>query len=139
MTMQRAIAVLLLTAACTDAQPCTSNCPPVEGVWFLQYLAPELPCDGGTAAAPPTTVSFTRQGSVLKGAIDGIELNGTIYDSFDLTLHGQMIGGGETISVSAHYKAGATGDAGSDQLTDGRLSRETSGCRDSRRFTGARF
>lgn len=136
--MTKRLALLSLLAGCTDAMPC-STCPPIEGTWFLQYLAPDFPCDGGMPAAPPPTVSFTREGSVLRSAIDGIALTGTLYDTYDFSLNGQMPGGGEVVSMRGTYKPASRSDAGDDTLVGGRLSRDRSDCRDDRRFTGARY
>ncbi len=131
--------LLWLAAACGNSQPCSTTCPPVEGVWFLQFIAPVFPCDGGTAGEPPATVSFTREGSVLRGAVDGVELRGTVYDTFDFTLNGTMPGGGREISLRGRYVPASTSDGGNDSITNGNLVRSTSACRDDRRFTGARY
>lgn len=134
------VAVSLSTAllSCTDSQPC-SDCPPMEGTWFFQYLAPDFPCDAGVLADPPATVSFTREGSVMRSAIDGIQLSGTLYDTFEFSLNGQMPGGGLTISMRGSYKPSTRSDAGDETLYSGRLARSTDRCRDDRRFTGARY
>ena len=130
--------LVLLLVACPDAQPCV-QCPPVEGVWFLQYLVPDFPCDGGALPAPAPTVQFTREGSVLRGAIDGVALSGSVYDTFDFTLNGQKPGGGLSISLRGKYNPASRADAGDETIYDGRLLRSTSQCSDDRRFTGARY
>ncbi len=128
--------VFLLGLACTDSLPC-SDCPAVEGVWFLQYVAPDFPCDAGALAAPPATVSFTREGSVMRTAIDGVQMSGTLYDTFDFQLGGQQPGGGLFVQLRATYVGGAAD--GGETLVGGRLARSTDQCRDDRRFTGARY
>lgn len=130
--------LVLLVLSCTDAQPCV-QCPTVEGVWFLQYIAPDFPCDGGVLPAPPSTVQFTREGSVLRGAIEGVPLSGSVYDTFDFTLNGQNPGGGLTVSLRGKYNPATRADAGDETIYDGRLLRSTSQCREDRRFTGARY
>ena len=130
--------LLLLAMSCTDSQPC-ADCPPVEGTWFLQYIAPDFPCDGGVLAAPPATVAFTREGSVMRGAIEGVQVSGTLYDTYDFSLNGQLPGGGLTISMRGRYNPSTRADAGDETLYDGRLLRSTAACRDDRRFTGARY
>ena len=138
--MRKAVRLLLLVVAgCPgDGSPCVS-CPAIEGVWFVQYLAPDFPCDGGTPGAPANTLQLTREGSMVRSVIDGIAVSGTLYDTFDFTLNGQMPGGGETISLRATYKPPSKADAGDSQLVSGRLGRITGACDDERRFTGARF
>ena len=131
------LAILLLAVSCSEGQPCT-DCPPIEGTWFLQYVAPDFPCDGGTLAAPQMTVSFTREGSVVRAAIDGVQLNGTLYDSYDFSLSGQMPGGSLFVQVRGIYTASGA-DAGGETLTSGRLARSTNACREDRRFTGTRY
>lgn len=131
---------LALALSCTDSQPCAdSACPPMEGTWFFQYITPDFPCDGGTAPTPPMTVSFTREGSVLRSAIDGVQISGTVYDTFDFSLNGQLPGGGMTINMRGTFKPASRADAGDDTLYNGRLARSTSACTDDRRFTGARY
>jgi hypothetical protein len=132
------ILMAVAVASCDDTQPC-STCPAVEGIWFLQYLAPTFPCDGGTPPAPAGMVQIMREGSVLHSALDGIALGGTLYDTNVLTLSGQMLGGGELVSMRALYVAGSRPDAGNDRLLEGRLTRESSGCSEERQFTGAKF
>jgi len=129
----------LLLGACNDNQPCSSDCPRLQGVWFLSYVAPVFPCDGGTAGEPPMTVAFTQEASILRAIIDGVETRGTVYDTFDFTLNGTMPDGSRQISLRGTFKPGGGSDAGADTLYNGTLTRATSGCRDERRFTGARF
>lgn len=138
MTPRLALLGLLLSLSCTDAAPCTS-CPPIEGVWFLQYTEPTFPCDAGTPTTPPATVSFTREGSVMRGAIEGVTLSGTLYDTYDFTLAGQSMNGDLTVNLRGLYIAPDKPDAGSDRITSGTLARSTASCRDERRFTGARY
>ena len=130
--------LLGLLASCTNAQPCV-DCPAVWGVWFLQYVAPDFPCDAGTPADPPTTVSFTQEGSVLRAAIDGVQVVGTLFDTYDFTLSGQLPGGNTLVTVRGTYLPGSTADAGNERLQNGVLVRSTGACRDDRRFTGARY
>ena len=136
----RAALIALALLSCTDAQPCVS-CPPLEGVWFLQYMTPTRSgCSAATLPAPPMTVSLTRQGSVLHGAIDGISIQGTLYDTYDYVLSGieaQLDGGSRTASLRGRYTKGSTADAGTDTL-DGTLSRAIPSCSEDTRYTGAR-
>lgn len=129
----------LTLAACSNNQPCSGSCPRLEGVWFLQYVAPVFPCDGGTAGDPPMTVSFTREESVLRAAIDGVEVRGTVYDTFDFTLNGTKPDGTRQVSMRGTYKPATTSDGGDEQIYAGTLTRSTDACRDDRRFTGARY
>ncbi|MBL8953620.1 MAG: hypothetical protein JNK82_22785 [Myxococcaceae bacterium] len=135
------IGVLATTslAACNDNQPCTTNCPAIEGTWFLQYVAPVFPCDGGSAGEPPPTVAFFREGSVVRGAIAGVEVRGTVYDTFDFTLNGTSPDGALNVSLRGRYKPSTGSDSGDESIYDGTLIRSTSACRDDRRFTGARY
>ena len=134
-----ATVMLVPLAACNDNQPCTTNCPAIEGVWFLQYIAPVFPCDGGSAGEPPATVAFSREGSVVRGAIDGVEVRGTVYDTFDFTLNGTSPDGARNVSLRGRYKPATGSDSGDETLYDGTLIRSTNACRDDRRFTGARY
>jgi hypothetical protein len=139
MSPRATIWMLLAATACTNAQPC-STCPPIEGVWFLQYVAPVFPCDAGTPLpTPPNALQLQREGSVLRSVLDGIELTGTLYDTYDFTLNGQALGGGETVSMRALYRPASNPDAGDEQLLEGRLTRDTEACSEQRTFTGARF
>jgi hypothetical protein len=131
--------MLVALGGCDNTTTCSSDCPPVEGVWALQYLAPIFPCDAGTQPAPPGTVQFMREGSRLTSAVDGVALTGSVYDTFDFSIHGQAVGGGETVDMRAKYVKGSAADGGGAALTDGRLTREAGGCREERPFTGARF
>ncbi|MBK7860177.1 MAG: hypothetical protein IPJ65_16490 [Archangiaceae bacterium] len=134
-----AVVVMMVTGSgCGDTQPC-STCPPIEGTWFLQYLAPEQACDGGTPAAPPSTLAFTREGSVLHTAVDGVALGGTLYDTYQFSLNGQMLGSSGLISLRGTYKPASGPDAGDEGLVGGLLTRESSACLETRRFTGARY
>jgi hypothetical protein len=129
----------LLLGACNDNQPCSADCPMVGGVWFLSYVAPVFPCDGGTAGEPPMTVAFRQEASVLRATIDGVETRGTVYDTFDFTLNGTMPDGTRQVSMRGTFMKGSASDGGGETLYNGTLTRATSNCRDERRFTGARF
>lgn len=137
-SVSKMLGVVGLAVACTNAQPCVS-CPAIEGVWFLQYIAPDFPCDAGTPAAPPMTVAFTREGSVVRGAIDGVMMSGTVYDTFDFTLSGQLPNGSNTVNLRGIYRPPTRSDAGDEILYNGVLVRTSAACRDDRRFTGARY
>ena len=132
------IVLMLLLTGCPGEAPCT-DCPPIEGTWFLQYLAPDFPCDGGTPAAPPMTVSITREGSVLRSAMDGIPLTGTLYEGFEFSLNGQSTPIDELVSMRGIFRPATTADGGDSQLYDGLLTRDLGACHDRRRFTGARY
>src|SRR6478672_12655809 len=83
---------LLLLASCSgDNQPCT-QCPPVEGLYILQADAPDQTCP--KVVTPPNSIALSREGSTLRAVLPEGVLTGTLYDTFDFTLHGTLGGGG---------------------------------------------
>lgn len=80
-----------MLAGCSDAAPCRS-CPPVDGVYAVGWA------DAGTAATDagscpvtgPRVSSWTlaQSGTQITSTIAGVNLGGTLYDTYDLVLSG---------------------------------------------------
>ncbi|MFL5318727.1 MAG: hypothetical protein ACJ790_03655 [Myxococcaceae bacterium] len=113
--------VVLWAAGCgSDNQTC-STCPKVEGTWAITSGQPDQACSNGKA--PPSSLTITRVGSTIRSTIEGNELTGTVFDTFDFTLSGAT--GGSTggadagVRVPDHVELRAkfiegTGDGGVD-------------------------
>lgn len=101
MSAVRWVLAVVLVAACDDARPC-SSCPPLEGRYALTYEGGATAGDCATARVgePPRELEIARSGPTIRSTALGVELTGTLYDTFDFTLAG----------------AGVS-DAGSDAIT----------------------
>lgn len=80
---------LLILGACSDALPCRT-CPPVDGVYAVSW-ADAGASDAGTCAVSGPRVpewTLTQRDTQVTSTIAGVNLGGTLYDSFDLVLSG---------------------------------------------------
>jgi hypothetical protein len=110
------LSILVVLAGCSDALPC-STCPPLDGVYAVSWAANDggQPiADGGSCPvegprAPTWTLS--QRGSQVTTSIEGVNLGGTLYDSYDLVLSGSE--GGLSYRVRALVvPEGTSADAG---------------------------
>lgn len=110
LTLRSFAASLLLCVAtgCTgsDARPC-SDCPDVAGAWQWTFEQTPLPgpCQALGRAPPAAPLVLTQVGSGLRGEADGVPLQGTLYDTWDLSLSGgaALDGGTRSVTVFARY------------------------------------
>ncbi len=118
------VGLAVLSAAltgCSDARPC-SDCPAVEGTYDMAYA--EQSRLGSCAIAPPpapAALELTRVGSTVRVANPGLDLVGTLFDTWDFTLLGGHASDGgtpdgreveDTISARGHFvPPGADGGA----------------------------
>ncbi|MEW6430767.1 MAG: hypothetical protein AB1730_04600 [Myxococcota bacterium] len=84
-----ALALLALAlAACTNASPC-STCPPLAGTYSVAWERALNLADGCAATGPqPQTLTFSQAGATASVLVDGVELQGSVYDTFDFSLSG---------------------------------------------------
>jgi hypothetical protein len=90
--MRQTLLLLVLTlAACSDALPCRS-CPPIDGVYAVDWGDAGVAAkDGGACPASgprDPTWTLTQTDTRVTATIAGTTLGGTLYDSYDLVLSG---------------------------------------------------
>ncbi len=84
------LSALALSAGpgCGERNPVCNDCPDLQGAWTLQFeLSEPEPCADGTAVGSGT-LDLTQVGSSLRGTFGGVELQGTIFQSWDFSLNG---------------------------------------------------
>lgn len=91
--------LFLLTAACSDALPC-SACPPIDGTYAVSWQTDAggsvALADGGLASAdcpgprPATWLITERSPDAVTLVIDDQPLQGVLYDTYDLSLTGAV-------------------------------------------------
>lgn len=103
-----------LSASCggSGGSPCTS-CPPMEGRYTVQFAAVGTPdeCAPLGVTLPQGPLDIQRAGSALTATWEELELQGTLYQSFDFTLLGneaQQDGGRTQFSLNGRYTPGST-------------------------------
>lgn len=100
-----------VAAGCGDnGAPCTT-CPPIEGRYPLEFEAGTLPADCTSLGVglPQGALDIQRSGSGLTATMDGVPMEGTLFQSNDFSLLGAQSGldGGSTqFSLSGRYTPG---------------------------------
>ncbi|HVG60043.1 MAG TPA: hypothetical protein VNA24_15910 [Hyalangium sp.] len=109
-----ATSAIALSAACGNegGSPCT-DCPPMEGRYVVAFAAVTNPdeCAPLGVFLPRGPLDIGRAGSALTAHWDGMEMQGTLYQSLDFNLLGtdaQLDGGRTTFSVNGRYAPGST-------------------------------
>jgi hypothetical protein len=116
-----ATVVFLLFSACGDQRPCTS-CPELTGAYLVSWQR-GFPAEGCPARGPtPVNLTLTQAGNRLSSLVDGIEVRGTLFDTFDFSLSGSL----ETLEYSLRGRAVVSGassrpDGGASGATSVRL------------------
>jgi hypothetical protein len=117
-----ATSAVALSAACGNGggSPCT-NCPPMEGRYGVAFAAVTSPdeCAPLGVTLPQGPLDVARAGAALTATWDGIEMEGTLYQSLDFNLLGadaQLDGGRTTFSLNGRYTPGST-DGGMGMLS----------------------
>ncbi len=87
--------------------PCT-NCPPIEGTYALQFAPGSVPQDCATLGVqlPQGPLEIERTGPQLTASLNGVELTGTLYASYDFSLLSsptQRDGGVDTFTLNGRY------------------------------------
>jgi hypothetical protein len=87
--------------------PCT-NCPPIEGTYSLEFAPGTLPtdCTAIGVQLPRGPLEIERTGPTLNASLDGVELTGTLYQTYDFTLLSSPTprdGGSDTWTLSGRY------------------------------------
>lgn len=79
---------LAMGPGCGEPNPVCNDCPDLQGAWTLQFdLTEPEPCADGTAVGSGA-LDLTQVGSSLRATIGGVELQGTIFQSWDFSLNG---------------------------------------------------
>lgn len=82
---------LLVLVGCSDALPCRT-CPPVDGVYAVSWAdAGPSNTDGGmcpVVGPRDQTWTFVQKDTQVTSTISGVNLGGTLYDTYDLVLSG---------------------------------------------------
>jgi hypothetical protein len=100
-----------LAAGCGDnSAPCTT-CPPIEGRYPLQFAEGAIPaeCAALGVGLPQGPLDIQRTGAGLTATLEGVPMEGTLYQTFDFTLLGtqpQLDGGSTQFSLSGRYTPG---------------------------------
>jgi hypothetical protein len=89
---QTRILLVLTLAACTDSVPCL-NCPPIDGVYAVDWGDGGIDTSDAGAGCPFTgprdsTWTLTQSAARVTAVVAGTTLGGTLYDSYDLVLSG---------------------------------------------------
>src|SRR5687767_4325643 len=71
----------------STGSPCT-NCPPIEGTYALEFAPGPVPQDCATIGVqlPQGPLEIERTGPQLTASLNGVELSGTLYASYDFSL-----------------------------------------------------
>ena len=83
-------AVMVLGVACSDAAPCR-DCPAIDGLYAVSWPDGGAASDAGACPSSGPRVpgwTLAQQGSRVTSTIGGVNLGGTIYDTYDLLLSG---------------------------------------------------
>lgn len=132
-TALAAAAALATLAACTNALPC-STCPPLAGTYSVSWLRALQAGDGCPATGPqPPTLTFTQGGSTAAVLVGGVQLTGTVYDTFDFSLSGNQVDVSYVLRGTVVATDSAT-DAGVRVL--GSLTTRTEACELREDYTG---
>jgi hypothetical protein len=108
---------LLLTLSCGAALPCTT-CPELAGSYAASWKR-AAGYEGCAVAPPPGTFSLTQSGASVRASLGDAALQGTLFDTFDLTLTGgadpryALHARAVTTTVTVGWDGGAGADAGS--------------------------
>ncbi|MCA2976857.1 MAG: hypothetical protein INH41_04025 [Myxococcaceae bacterium] len=79
----------VLLGACGDQRPCTA-CPALTGPYLISWQR-GVPADGCPARGPvPVNLTLSQQGNRLSTLVDGLELRGTLFDTYDFSLNGGL-------------------------------------------------
>lgn len=83
--------------SCGGTLPCSgSKCPDIQGGYVVSWEASTLSSCSGVGPRP-TTLNVTREGSTGQVTVDGALLKGSIYDTWDFSLHGSSATGSLTL------------------------------------------
>ncbi|WP_147444368.1 MULTISPECIES: hypothetical protein [Corallococcus] len=123
-------AVLMLAPACDDEGTpldCAETCAPVEGSYPLAFLADAgLPPECVNLNVPPLPdgkdLVLEREGSALTASLDGVDLQGQVFPSGDLSVTGgppPSSDGGLTtfLSLNASFTGGVADSGVGGSLT----------------------
>lgn len=113
-------ATAVATGCGNGGSPCTT-CAPIEGRYPLVFEAGSLPADCASLGVglPQGPLDIQRSGPGLAATLDGVPLEGTLFQSNDFNLLGASSGldGGSTqFSVSGRYTP-ALQDGGTGSLS----------------------
>ncbi|GMU62259.1 MAG: hypothetical protein AMXMBFR34_40220 [Myxococcaceae bacterium] len=112
-------------ASCTNAAPC-SVCPPLAGTYAVSWKRALQVSEGCPLSGPqPVTLTFSQAGSTASTLVNGIELQGSVYDTYDFSLSGTGVVGGYVLRGTVIPTDAAT-DAGVRVI--GNLTSRTENC-----------
>jgi hypothetical protein len=101
--MRRAALLVFLLPACDcgDQRAC-SDCPPLEGRYAMAYddETASADCSAIRPPAEPAELELSRVGSTARTTVAGVELSGTVFDSFTFSLTGNGAGDGGQLSMN---------------------------------------
>jgi len=100
-----------LAAGCGDSGAPCKTCPPIEGRYALEFEPGAIPADCTSLGVglPQGALDIQRAGAGLTATLDGVPLEGTVYQSFDFNLLGTqsaLDGGSTQLSLSGRYTPG---------------------------------
>lgn len=119
-----AIALAALAAAagaCTDAVPC-SACPSLAGHYELAFEEQSRSPDCAVLPSPaqPSAVDLAQVGSTCRTTVAGLDLVGTVFDSWDFVLNGTASPdggtGSQSISVRGRFVPPPSGQDGGSSI-----------------------
>jgi hypothetical protein len=120
-----AAVIVLALLACTNAAPC-SVCPPLAGTYAVSWERALQIAAGCPLKGPqPLTLTFAQAGSTASTIVNGVKLNGSVYDTSDFSLSGTTVEGGYVL-VGTVVPSDAAKDAGVRIV--GRLTTRTDEC-----------
>jgi hypothetical protein len=81
---------LLSLTSCGGNNPACNECPDLAGSWSLAWDPGEDPpaCVEQGATLPEGAMALTQVGSAVRGTLAGVELQGTVFESWDFNLNG---------------------------------------------------
>jgi hypothetical protein len=103
-----ALTATAVAAGCGNVgAPCTT-CAPIEGRYPLEFEAGSLPADCASLGVgmPQGPLDIQRSGAGLTATLDGVPMEGTLFQSNDFSLLGAQAaldGGSTQFSLSGRY------------------------------------
>lgn len=101
------VAALLASAACGGDTRACNTCPNVAGTWTLSFEDGELPpeCEQLGRTLPAEPLVLQQVGSALTTELQGTQMTGTLYDTWEYTVFGSGDddAGSRTVALTGRY------------------------------------
>jgi hypothetical protein len=132
----------LTVAGCdsSNGNPCTT-CPPLGGTWVFQFDT-GMATGCSSLGTLPTSMVIDQQSSVISTYLNGADLSGSLFDTYEFSLNGTIPsqdGGFDfVVQVQGLYVPSQATDGGDDRIDQGIFSRSTDSCQEDTPFKAVR-